>query len=195
MAEEEQIPLFPLNTVLFPGGPLPLRIFEPRYLDMVSCCLRRGEDFGIALIRDGQETGKAASTQMIGTVARITDWHQRHDGLLGITVIGGDRFEIKDSTVEADQLTQVRIQRLAPCRDAEVPTEFFPLSDIARQLIERIGSYYTDLEMRYDSAAWVGFRLAELLPLGLLQKQGLLESTDPIQRLDALSRIIHEMEG
>jgi len=194
VTEERQVQLFPLNTVLFPGGPLPLRIFEPRYLDLVSHCLKEGEDFGIALIRDGQETGKAALTYSTGTLAKITDWHQRHDGLLGITVQGGRRFEILSSTVEFNQLTRAEIRLLESCRRVDLPPEYYPLSDIARQLIERIGHYYADLKMQYDDAAWVGYRLAELLPLDLTQKQQLLEMTDPIVRLDFITALLDRME-
>ena len=83
------IPLFPLNTVLFPDGLLPLRIFEPRYVDMISECLKSGTGFGVCLISDGQETGQAASIYEIGTLANIVDFQTEEDGLLGITVLGG----------------------------------------------------------------------------------------------------------
>ena len=83
-----QVPLFPLNTVLFPGGPLPLRIFEARYVDMISHCLKENASFGVLLIREGQEAGTPASTFEVGTLARIVDWYQGSDGLLGVTAIG-----------------------------------------------------------------------------------------------------------
>jgi len=96
-----QIPLFPLNTVLFPGGPLPLRIFEARYVDMVSSCLKEDSPFGVLLIRDGGETGNA-TTHEIGTLARIVDWYQGSDGLLGVTAVGEQRFRLLSSHRQDD---------------------------------------------------------------------------------------------
>ena len=88
------IPLFPLNTVLFPGGPLKLRIFEPRYVDMIGRCMREDTGFGVALIIEGVEAGGPARTANVGTLARIVDFEQLKDGLLGITAHGGERFRI-----------------------------------------------------------------------------------------------------
>jgi len=85
---EEAVPLFPLHTVLFPGGPLPLRIFEARYLDMVSDCLKRDRGFGVVLIEQGREVGEAASCHEVGTLARIIDWDKRDHGLLEIICQG-----------------------------------------------------------------------------------------------------------
>ena len=101
-----QLPLFPLHTVLFPGGPLPLRIFEARYLDMVSQCLQEDSGFGVCMIRHGREVGEPASTENMGVVARIVDWHQRHDGLLGITAIGEQRFRIASVRIQDNQLAK-----------------------------------------------------------------------------------------
>ncbi|NIV18523.1 MAG: peptidase S16, partial [Woeseiaceae bacterium] len=98
-----RVPLFPLRTVLYPGGPLPLRIFEPRYIDMVSKCIASDSPFGVLLIKSGTETGPA-TTYDIGTLARIIDWYQGSDGLLGITAIGEQRFRLKASSREPDGL-------------------------------------------------------------------------------------------
>ena len=96
-----QVPLFPLNTVLFPGGPLPLRIFEARYIDMISERMRSEAPFGVLLIKDGEEVGDS-STYEVGTLARITDWYQGSDGLLGVTAIGGQRFRLQSAERQAD---------------------------------------------------------------------------------------------
>ena len=106
------IPLFPLNTVLFPGGPLPLRVFEPRYLDMVSRCLKTNTAIGICLIQDGNETGEAAQTYDVGTLGHITYWQKRSDGLLGITVRGEQRFRICSRNVEPSQLIVAEVEPL-----------------------------------------------------------------------------------
>src|SRR5687768_15209514 len=98
------LPLFPLNTVLFPGGPLRLRIFEPRYLDMVSRCMRESSSFGVALITEGKEAGGTARTTGVGTTARIVDFERLDDGLLGITARGEQRFTIEDVRTQSDGL-------------------------------------------------------------------------------------------
>ena len=101
---KKTVPLFPLNTVLFPGGPLPLRVFETRYLDMVSRCMKEGEPFGVVLLAEGSEAGAAGgvSTLATGTLATIFDWYQGNDGLLGITALGGDRFVLKTASRQRD---------------------------------------------------------------------------------------------
>ena len=112
------VPLFPLNAVLFPGGPLPLRIFEPRYLSMVSHCMQTDSPFGVLLIRDGNETG-LSTTHHVGTLARITDWYQGSDGLLGITAIGEERFRLISTTRQDDGLNigEFKFSRMSrPCR-------------------------------------------------------------------------------
>jgi Lon protease-like protein len=93
--------------VLFPGGPLPLRIFEARYLDMISRCLKTDTPFGVLLIRDGDETG-AARTHTVGTLARIVDWYQGSDGLLGVTAAGEQRFRLLDVGIQPDGLNAGR---------------------------------------------------------------------------------------
>ena len=102
--ETREVPLFPLHTVLFPGGPLALRIFEPRYLDMVSECLRNDQPFGVCLIQSGNEAGVAASPHLTGTFARIVDWQSGDDGLLSISARGEQRFHVQETRIERDQL-------------------------------------------------------------------------------------------
>ena len=169
------IPLFPLHTVLYPGGPLPLRVFEPRYLDMVSTCLRHGTGLGVCLIRSGNETGPAATTYDIGTLSIITYWHMRHDGLLGVTVRGQQRFRIISEQVQPNQLTLATVALLPNEPECNIPAEYLPLADLLRQMIEQIGHHYDGIIKRYGDASWVSCRLAELLPIGLAQKQHLLQ--------------------
>jgi len=190
-----EIPLFPLHTVLFPGGPLPLRIFEARYIDMVSTCMKSGTGFGVCLIREGSEVGAAAATHDIGTLALIQDWHQRHDGLLGITVLGEQRFELCSVRVQSDQLSWAKVDMLAPEPSVEVPEQHLTLVDALRRVIEGIGSHYAQLPTHYADASWVGYRLAELLPLKLSQKQYFLQIDDPVQRLDGISELMSRFDG
>ena len=191
---EQVIPLLPLNTVLFPEGPLPLRIFEPRYTDMVSECLRSGSGFGISLIRSGNEVGEAAKTYEIGTLVTITDWHQRHDGLLGITVTGRQRFRIQSTKVHSNQLTEATVELMANEAKTELPAEYLPIADFLRQLIRQLPHLYAPVNLKYSDATWVGCRLAELLPLSLAQKQYLLQLNEPIQRLERMRRLMESME-
>lgn len=193
MTDELRIPLFPLHTVLYPGGPLPLRIFEPRYLDMVSACLRQSSGFGVCLIRSGNEVGRAATTYDIGTLAMITYWHMGHDGLLGITGCGQQRFRILSEEVQPNQLTMAEVELIPNEPEADIPAEYLPLVDLLRQMIEQIGHHYTAIPKKYADAGWVGCRLAELLPLGLAQKQYLLQINSPVQRLERLAAVIEQL--
>lgn len=181
-----RVPLFPLHTVLFPGGPLPLRLFEPRYLQMVSDCLRHDRCFGVCLISDGREVGEAATPHDTGTTARIVDWHQRHDGLLGISTRGERRFRILSREVQPNQLTVAKVELLPEDAELDVPDKYLALVELLRRLLEQAGHHYADLPRRYGDAAWVGYRLAELLPLSLPSKQYLLEMEDPVARLEQL---------
>jgi len=192
--ETQEIPLFPLHTVLFPGGPLPLRIFEPRYLDMVSDSLRTGRGFGICLIRDGREVGSPPTTHEVGTLATITDWHQRHDGLLGITVTGQQRFRIQSTEVRPSQLTMAQVEMIEPEAPRDLPADYLVASDLLGRIIEHIGHHYKEIEKRYGDAGWVSYRLSELLPIDNVTKQQLLLIDDPILRLERLRTVIDRLE-
>lgn len=186
----DTIPLFPLNTVLFPGGPLELRIFETRYLDMISTCLKRDQGFGVCLIVQGSETG-AARTYTVGTLAEVHDWNQGKDGLLHIYAVGGARFRVMRMRVQHDGLNLGEVEWLP-----EPPAVSLPGS--ARLLAERVRAVLTDMPERYaavkpayDDAVWVGNRLAEFLPLEPSQRQNLLEMNDAFMRLDVISALLN----
>lgn len=184
------IPLFPLHSVLFPGGPLVLRVFESRYLDMVSHCLREGSGFGVVLIREGQEVGEAPQIYDIGTVGRITDWEQRKDGLLGITVTGGARFRILETAVQPNKLMTGEVELLSMAPKRELPRTYAPMAALLKRMLDELGHPYATLERHYDDAEWVGGRLVELLPFDLAQKQRLLQEDDPLQRLVRLEGML-----
>ena len=177
-----QVPLFPLNTVLFPGGPLPLRIFEPRYLDMVSACLKSDKPFGVLLIREGRESGPAA-THSVGTLARITDWYQGSDGLLGITAVGETRFRLLASHRERNGLNVGDVELLPDEGPMPLPEEYRAMSGILSGVLDNLGLLYQSLERRMDDANWVTNRFVEILPIDLEQKQIYLETGDTAQRL------------
>jgi len=184
-----KIPLFPLRTVLYPGGPLPLRIFEPRYLDMISDCLKRDVPFGVLLIRNGSETGPA-TTYQVGTLARIVDWYQGSDGLLGVTAIGEQRFRLMSAKRQADGLNIGEIQLLENESRYSLPEEYRPLARILAGVLDDLGRLYESLDRQYDDAGWVGYRFAEILPISPEQKQSCLESDDAIERLHLVQEVL-----
>jgi Lon protease-like protein len=189
-----KIPLFPLHTVLYPGGPLPLRIFEPRYLDMISACLKNDSLFGIVLIKDGSETGEAR-TYDIGTLARIDDWYQGSDGLLGVTAIGEQRFRLLKSMRQSDRLVIGEVELLDADPPQEMPEDFRPLAQILSGVLDDLGKLYESLEKNYEDAGWVAYRFAEILPISPQQKQSCLETDDPMQRLRKMREVLKTVRG
>ena len=194
MNEATESPIFPLGTVLFPGGPLPLRIFEPRYLDMVSDCLRGGRPFGVCLIRSGSEVGDPAEPHRTGTFARIVDWGRDDRGILTVEAVGETRFRLVETRAAPDRLLLGRCDPLPETR-GRVPPKYEPLARLARTLTERFAERYrhTPLPPDGDSpedAPWTGYRLAELLPIPAPHRQHLLEMDDPLARLRRLDRVV-----
>jgi uncharacterized protein len=186
----KDLPLFPLNTVLFPGGRLPLRIFEQRYMDMAKACLRDGSPFGVCLIREGREVGLPALPTEVGTLARIGNWDMPQLGMLHVTALGERRFRIVERRVQKDGLAVASIQTIEEETDAPVPESCSGCVKLLERVIEQQGGLF-EPPHRLDSAAWVSARLAEILPLPLPTKQELLELSDArvrIERLNALLR-------
>lgn len=181
------MPLFPLSTVLFPGGQLQLRIFEPRYLDMIRDCTRQGAGFGVCLILQGSEVGDPAIPAAIGTLAHITDFHHREDGLLGLVVEGKERFRVLHTRARSNGLLLGHVDVWPAEPGITVPVEFALLQTILERLIDHMAPQWRHVPTsQYDDASWLGFRLAELLPLQCAEQQHLLELTDPVQRLAEL---------
>lgn len=181
------IPLFPLSSVLFPDGVLQLRIFEPRYLDMVRECARSGSGFGVCLILEGAEVGAPAVPAAFGTLARITDFHTLPGGLLGIQVHGAERFHVEGTRVRSNGLVHGTVRFLPADPVVVLPVECALLATILERLLERIGGERANVDRdRYDDAGWVGFRLAETLPLTGAERQELLQMIDPLERLQRL---------
>lgn len=189
-----EIPLFPLNTVLFPGGPLPLRIFEPRYVDMVRYCMRERAPFGVVLILSGAEVGDVPTTAEVGTSARIVDFFQMPDGLLGIACIGERKFRLASRRVKSNGLNVGTVQWLSREPSVSLPGEYAYLGQLLRRVLPELGEMYQSVPKHFDDAAWVSARLAEILPLNLAEKQYCLELEDPLQRLTRLSPFIRREE-
>ena len=184
------LPLFPLQAVLVPGAALGLRIFEPRYLDLVRDCGRSGEGFGICLIMDGGEAGAPATPASHGTEARIEDFGTGDDGLLTLSVRGSRRFRVARSHVRGSGLVVADVEWLA---DAPVSPRLRPehalLATLIERIIDKVGNPAPG-KARFDDAGWVGWRLAEMLPMDEVQRLSLLQIDDPHARLDALLTLI-----
>ncbi len=183
-----RVPLFPLGTVLFPGGVLPLKVFEQRYLEMTKICLRESQPFGVCLIREGLEVGTAAVPETIGCLASIEQWDMPHPGLFHLVARGGERFRIRDMQVAANHLISAAVESIPP--DAPVDAVDPLCREVLQAIVDQVGAERFPAPLRLDDAAWVGYRLAEMLPLEARFKQELLELTDAAARLDRLSALL-----
>jgi Lon protease-like protein len=181
-----ELPLFLLNTVLFPGGRLTLRVFEKRYFDMVTASLKADRPFGVCLIKRGSEVGTAADPQEVGTFAHIVQCDLEQPGILQVTAKGGSRFRVRGSTQQKDQLVVGEVEPLVEIAGA-MPERHARLVEALRHVLEQAGDKSYFPPPQWDDAAWVSGRLVELLPLPLGLKQALLELDDINMRLDVLA--------
>jgi Lon protease-like protein len=184
------IPIFPLNAVLFPGGLLPLRVFETRYMDMTRDCLKRDAPFGVCLIREGAEVGAPAVPEGIGCLATILEWDMQQQGILNIKTRGGQRFRILERRTGAQGLTSADIELIPPETSAPVPEEFSSCARLLEMVVVDQGKPIFAEPHAFDDASWVGYRLAEILPVPLVAKQKLLELNDSLGRLSILQRFL-----
>lgn len=185
------IPLFPLQTVLFPDGYLKLRIFEQRYIDMVRECSLRDSCFGVCLIGNSEDETPAANHMRVGTTAFICDFSTLDDGLLGITAQGRQKFIVQKTRMRDNGLLMAEVETLDETHALEVPEEFALLALIAGRFMEQLGSHYPGFHpSQLQDARWVGYRLAELLPLDNREKQVLLQISDPLERLQILVDVL-----
>lgn len=190
MRDGEQLPIFPVRTVLYPDAVLQLRIFEPRYLRMVSTCMKQGSGFGVCLIMSGEEIGAVATPYEVGTQASIVDWTLREDGLLGITVRGERRFRIHSTQVQADQLLVAEVSYFNEVTGVQMPRRYQAAVTRLREMMEKAGSPWLAQTACFNDADWVSYRLAELLPIGVSQQQYLLQIEEPVQRLERVCAIL-----
>jgi Lon protease-like protein len=185
------LPLFPLKTVLVPGATLGLRVFEPRYLDLVRECGHDGSGFGICLILEGEEAGATTTSAAFGTEARIEDFGADAGGLLTLQVRGARRFHVRRTRVRDNGLVVAQVEWCDPDPDDELRPEHAVLGMLLRGILEQVGGEHASAPPAcFDDAGWVGWRLAELLPLEDEQRQLLLQEDDPHARLDALLALL-----
>jgi Lon protease-like protein len=189
----DDIALFPLQTVLFPGGSLALRLFEQRYLEMAKSSLRDDLPFGVCRIREGEEVGAPATPEAVGCLARIAHWDMAQLGVLNIVACGERRFRIVERRLEPSGLARASIELLAEERDAEVPEALQGCVQFLRAILEQSESLPVEQPLRYRSCLWVSARLTERLPLPLDLKQALLETDDGAERLARLAAALAEL--
>lgn len=200
MEDLREIPLFPLRAVLFDGGRLPLRIFEPRYMDMIGNCMRTDTPFGVVLIRQGRDARLGADDEQpeifdVGTEATVIDFNQLEAGMLGILARGGRKFRVHETWELKNHLLMSRIERLPEEPPGTATAEFGPLVGLLRQLLKHPMIEKLNLEIDFDDARDLGWRLAELLPIEPEIKQRLLELDRPDERLAALDRLVSRLSA
>ncbi|MHB1083769.1 MAG: LON peptidase substrate-binding domain-containing protein [Thiobacillus sp.] len=184
------LPLFPLNTVVFPGGHLPLRIFEQRYLDMVKQAIADNTPFGICAIREGAETGAPAVPYSIGTRVHITDWDMPQTGILHVDTRAQDRFVVRSTHSESSGLLIGSVEAVSVEPAIAIPDDLELAVEILRHIIDEYGDVHFPEPHELDNAVWVGYRLSEVLPLTLSIKQNLLEMNDSLMRLRILTEYL-----
>ena len=175
--------------MLFPGGRLPLKLFEQRYLEMAKECLKDNSPFGVCLIQEGAEVGAAAVPYPVGTVARIATWDMPQLGVLQIVALGERRFRLRERQVEANGLARAAVELLADASDGPIPPDAARCVKLLERVIEQHPGLF-ERPHRLDSCAWVSARLAEVLPLPLESKQALLELDDGQARLERLNALV-----
>lgn len=186
-----EIPLFPLNAVLFPGGQLSLRVFEQRYMDMATHALRDNTPFGICLIASGQEVGQPAEPQEIGTLARIAEWDMEQLGVLNIKVRGEQRFHILERRTESSGLQVGKVALIDDEPPMRLPSTLARLQPLMRVILADAGDAVPTPHL-LDDAVWLGNRYAELLPISLMAKQKLMELDDSLLRVETIYRYLEQ---
>lgn len=184
------LPLFPLNTILFPGGVLSLKVFEQRYMDMAKRCLQDQSPFGVCLIKEGGEVASPVVPHGVGSLARIDTWDMRQLGVLNVRAIGLQRFQILEYQTEADGLLLAQVLKLPPEPAVSLPPEHAPCTVVLKHIMTHVGATKFEPPFGFDDGVWVGYRLAEILPIKANAKQSMLEMNDTLVRLDVLHKFL-----
>lgn len=193
MTTQIEIPIFPLNTVLFPGGRLPLRIFEVRYVDMTKACIRDEAPFGVCQILDGREAGQPAVFAPLGCTARIGEWEVPSPGLFNLVTQGDRVFRVLDHRVQPDGLIRAQVLLEEAREPRPLPPSRNMLGRMLREIIAKIGPEHFEQPAKLDNAEWVAYRLAEILPLSREQKLQMLQERDAWVVLEQIEQAVLEM--
>ena len=190
------LPLFPLRTVLFPGGLLPLKVFEQRYVEMTKACMMNSRPFGVCLIVQGEEvaapSGAPPEIATVGTLARITDWDVPQVGILHLATVGETRFQVRKQSTQPNGLVVGEVTPIEQETAQPLGESFKPLAQLLELIASRVGPRNFPAVRNFDDASWVGYRLAELLPLPLSIKQSMLEINDADVRLKVLQKFLSQ---
>jgi hypothetical protein len=199
------LPLFPLGTVLFPGGLLPLRIFEVRYLDMIGKCQKTGSPFGVVSLTQGAEVrrpgAQAERFSVVGTLATISEFEAPQAGLMQVECVGTQRFRIHASELHKHGLWTADAETLADDVGLEVPPDLQQTADALRRLLAALeerrrleGNEGMRLPIRvpyrFEDCGWVANRWCELLPVQPALKQRLMELDSPLMRLELVGDLL-----
>jgi Lon protease-like protein len=187
--QSAEIPLFPLHSVLFPGGTMALKIFEQRYLELTKSCLKSGGPFGIALIREGDEVGVPAVPETVGTLAYVTHWDMQTLGILQVRVTGTGRFTTLSRAISKEGLILGQVSLLPDDTHVDCP-EHIACAQFLRKVLDKVGAPRLASTEQFGHAAWVGYRLTELLPFTCAIKQKMLALTDARIRLEILYKFL-----
>ena len=194
-----EIPLFPLSGVLLPHGRMPLQIFEQRYLDLIRSSMRSDTGFGAVWIRRGSEVARKGSARPdlgdYGTYARIVDWDQLPNGLLGITIIGGELFDLSSTSTLASGLVMGEVEMRPLPQPVALSEDWRPMEEVLRSLethphVQRMG-----LEIDYSNSWEVGYTLIQLLPLDEALKYELLGSQTLEEMMSELDILLNQISG
>ena len=184
------LPLFPLNTILFPGGVLALKVFEQRYMDMATRCLQDQSPFGVCLIKEGAEVAAPVVPHTVGTLARIDTWDMPQLGVLNVRAIGLQRFQVLEYETAADGLLVAQALKLPLEPPKPLPPEHAPCAAVLQHILAHVGATKFEPPFDFDDGVWVGYRLAEILPIKSGAKQSMLEMNDTLVRLDVLHKFL-----
>jgi Lon protease-like protein len=196
VSTRSDIPLFPLNTVLFPGGRLPLRIFEQRYMDMAKICIRDNQPFGVCLLEQGAEVAAPNQTPAqphgFGTLAHIGDWDMPQFGVLNVATRGEQRFRVIATHREKSGLLRGEVEPIAEPALQTIPSDFARLVPLLRVIVSDMAEAAPPEPHRFNDANWVGYRYCEVLPIPNAARQKLLELDDSISRLEIIFRFLEQ---
>ena len=186
-AQPKNIFLFPLGTVLFPGGALPLKIFEQRYLDMTKACIRDNLPFGVCLIREGREVGTAVVPEPVGCLVMIEQWEMPNASMFHLLARGGERFRLLDTQVAANGLLSGDVEMLPPLEPCAPDADCV---ELLQRVIKEVGAEHFPQPLKLDDAAWVAYRLAEMLPFTMADRQSLLQLAQAEALFDSIKKSI-----
>tara|TARA_B100000949_G_C14279301_1_gene451077 strand:- start:1991 stop:2590 length:600 start_codon:yes stop_codon:yes gene_type:complete len=190
-----KVPIFPLRSIVLPGGLFPLRIFERRYLDMVTECIKTDQGFCISLVRTEKPNSYVTDIYEYGSWVKISDWNKLEDGLLGITVEGKNIARISNTSLDHENLLRGEIEKLDLEKEYLIPQKYLTLSKFYKKIYPNLKSFIDTKEEKFADASWIGYRLTELLPIDLELKAELISISNAIERLEKINQIMTRLYG